>query len=166
MPLNKLMSMGHSYALSFEQQTIHYARRDAWEASIKAKTPHMPMGDLFHCHLTLIARNDESASQRRCWVQVYGEVVFYESHALKERFVRKPAMNGMRKTYTQLLSLLQRDLDQDMNAYAMPDEASQVLVRPVSLLFCCHLHATSCRRLASHTCDPQQRAVLTSPPLL
>jgi VAD1 Analog of StAR-related lipid transfer domain len=110
MPLNKLASMGASYADNTEIQTVHYASREAWTLSIAAVTPNVPMGNLFRTVLYLTANNEVTSSPPRCRLCVYGDVVFHKHQPLKEALVRRPVLNGVRSTYVLMLHRLQEQL--------------------------------------------------------
>lgn len=112
MPLNKLTSMGASYADNTEVQTVHYASREAWTLSVSAVTANVPMGNLFRCIVNLTANNEiaTTSGRPRCKLCVHGDVVFHKRQPLKEALVWRPALKGMRSTYEHMLQLLQEQL--------------------------------------------------------
>lgn len=122
MPLNKLTSMGASFADNTEFQTLHHASADSWTMCVTAVTANVPMGNLFKCVLNLTASNDGASGRAGCRLRVHGAVVFHKPQPLKEALVRRPAMKGMRNTYENMLQLLQEQLQlwQQENVASLP----------------------------------------------
>lgn len=164
MPLNKLTSMGASFADNTEHQTVHHASKEAWTLSVSAVTANVPMGNLFKCILNLTANNETTSGRPRCCLRVYGDVVFHRHQPLKEALVRRPALNGMRSTYVHMLQLLQEQLQlsrQDSVASvplpALAPGSEEILVCPPSVArtgpaavrMLIHICFSLCSRLAT-----------------
>lgn len=143
MPLNKLTSMGASFADNTEFQTLHHASADSWTMCVTAVTANVPMGNLFKCVLKLTASNEGTSGRAGCRLRVHGAVVFHKPQPLKEALVRRPAMKGMRNTYENMLQLLREQLQlwQQENVASLPlpvckgASGEAVLVCPASLAF-------------------------------
>lgn len=102
-PLKQFGNMGPSHAYTEETYTLRMVGPTQWVASVQACTPFVPMGKCFKINLLLVA---EDSTDGGCLLRVTGTVHFHKRTIYGQMLITRPALAGMKNTYTALFDML------------------------------------------------------------